>query len=87
MDSTLIIEYAEALAAGRRCLVPGTLDERQHNTLREIAVGGCPVEQVGCSPKLQPQYRWGYSRYQFNYSRGIHGCDGRRRRVISSASP
>src|SRR5882724_10674193 len=38
MDSTLIIDYAEALAAGRRSLMPGAPHERQH-TLREIEIG------------------------------------------------
>jgi glutathione S-transferase len=44
MDSTLIIEYAEALAAGRRSLMPSALGERQH-TLREIGLALAACEK------------------------------------------
>lgn len=44
MDSTLIIEYAEALAAGRKSLLPGSLHERQH-TLREIGLALAACEK------------------------------------------
>jgi glutathione S-transferase len=44
MDSTLIIEYAEALAAGRKSLVPSSLQERQH-TLREIGLALAACEK------------------------------------------
>jgi glutathione S-transferase len=44
MDSTLIIEYAEALAAGRRSLMPGALGERQH-ALREIGLALAACEK------------------------------------------
>jgi glutathione S-transferase len=44
MDSTLIIEYAEALAAGRRSLMPGAPHERQH-TLREIGLALAACEK------------------------------------------
>jgi glutathione S-transferase len=44
MDSTLIIEYAEALAAGRKSLVPSSLHERQH-TLREIGLALAACEK------------------------------------------
>jgi glutathione S-transferase len=37
MDSTLIIEYAEALAGGRRSLMPDTLAARQH-ALRHVGL-------------------------------------------------
>jgi glutathione S-transferase len=37
MDSTLIIEYAEVLAGGRRSLMPNTLAERQH-VLRHVGL-------------------------------------------------
>ena len=45
MDSTLIIEYAEALAAGRRSLMPSALGERQH-TLREIGLALAACEKT-----------------------------------------
>ena len=44
MDSTLIIEYAEALAAGRKSLMPGLLHERQH-ALREIGLALAACEK------------------------------------------
>ena len=44
MDSTLIIEYAEALAAGRRSLMPSAPDERRH-TLREIGLALAACEK------------------------------------------
>jgi glutathione S-transferase len=44
MDSTLIIEYAEALAAGRKSLMPGSLHERQH-ALREIGLALAACEK------------------------------------------
>jgi glutathione S-transferase len=44
MDSTLIIEYAEALAAGRKSLLPSSLHERQH-TLREIGLALAACEK------------------------------------------
>jgi glutathione S-transferase len=44
MDSTLIIEYAEALAADRKSLVPSSLRERQH-TLREIGLALAACEK------------------------------------------
>jgi len=44
MDSTLIIQYAEALAAGRKSLLPGSLLERQH-TLREIGLALAACEK------------------------------------------
>jgi glutathione S-transferase len=44
MDSTLIIEYAEALAAGRRSLMPGAPHQRQH-TLREIGLALAACEK------------------------------------------
>src|ERR1700730_8707403 len=44
MDSTLIIEYAEALAAGRRSLMPGAPHERQH-ALREIGLALAACEK------------------------------------------
>jgi glutathione S-transferase len=50
MDSTLIIEYAEALAAGRRSLMPGAPLERQH-TLREIGLA-----LVACEKSIQIVY-------------------------------
>src|SRR3984893_13071250 len=56
MDSTLIIEYAEALAAGRKSLLPGSLYERQH-TLREIGLALAACEkgvQIGDEPSLRP---------------------------------
>jgi glutathione S-transferase len=56
MDSTLIIEYDEALAAGRRSLVPVSVDERQH-ALREIglALAACEKSvQIIYERKLRP---------------------------------
>jgi glutathione S-transferase len=44
MDSTLIIEYAEALAAGRKSLMPSSVYERQH-TLREIGLALAACEK------------------------------------------
>jgi glutathione S-transferase len=44
MDSTLIIEYAEALAAGRKSLMPGPPHERQH-ALREIGLALAACEK------------------------------------------
>jgi glutathione S-transferase len=44
MDSTLIIEYAEAMAAGRKSLMPSLLYERQH-TLREIGLALAACEK------------------------------------------
>jgi glutathione S-transferase len=44
MDSTLIIEYAEALAAGRSSLMPGAPLERQH-ALREIGLALAACEK------------------------------------------
>ena len=44
MDSTLVIEYAEALALGRRSLMPNSLYERQH-TLREIGLALAACEK------------------------------------------
>jgi glutathione S-transferase len=44
MDSTLIIEYAEALAGGRKSLVPSSLHERQH-TLREVGLALAACEK------------------------------------------
>src|SRR6202051_757903 len=44
MDSTLIIEYAGALAAGGKSLLPGSLLERQH-TLREIGLALAACEK------------------------------------------
>ena len=44
MDSSLIIEYAEALSAGRRSLMPGALNERQH-ALREIGLALAACEK------------------------------------------
>lgn len=44
MDSTLILEYAEALAAGRRSLMPSSLWERQH-ALRNIGLALAACEK------------------------------------------
>ena len=44
MDSTLIIEYAEALAGGRRSLMPNGITERQH-TLRDIGLALAACEK------------------------------------------
>jgi glutathione S-transferase len=44
MDSTLIIEYAEAMAAGRKSLMPSSVCERQH-TLREIGLALAACEK------------------------------------------
>jgi glutathione S-transferase len=44
MDSTLIIEYAEALAAGRRSLMPSAPHERR-DTLREIGLALAACEK------------------------------------------
>jgi len=44
MDSTLIIEYAEALAGGRNSLMPNALVERQH-TLRQIGLALAACEK------------------------------------------
>jgi glutathione S-transferase len=44
MDSTLIIEYAEALAAGRRSLMPGAPFERQH-ALHQIGLALAACEK------------------------------------------
>lgn len=42
MDSTLILEYAEALAAPRRSLVPAAIAERQHAlSLIGLALAAC----------------------------------------------
>ena len=42
MDSTLIIEYAEALASGRRSLMPSALSDRQHELrLVGLALAAC----------------------------------------------
>lgn len=44
MDSTLIIEYAEALATSRRSLMPASMAERQH-TLRIIGLALAACEK------------------------------------------
>ena len=44
MDSTLIIEYAEALAGGRRSLMPSDIGERQH-ALRIIGLALAACEK------------------------------------------
>jgi glutathione S-transferase len=44
MDSTLIIEYAEALAAGRKSLMPSAPHERRH-ALREIGLALAACEK------------------------------------------
>lgn len=44
MDSTLIIEFAEALVGGRRSLMPNTLAERQH-ALRQIGLALAACEK------------------------------------------
>lgn len=44
MDSTLIIDFAEALAAGRRSLMPQALAERQH-ALRHIGLALAACEK------------------------------------------
>jgi glutathione S-transferase len=44
MDSTLIIDYAEALAGGRRSLMPQALAERQH-ALRHIGLALAACEK------------------------------------------
>jgi glutathione S-transferase len=44
MDSTLIIEFAEALAGGRRSLMPTTLPERQH-ALRQVGLALAACEK------------------------------------------
>jgi hypothetical protein len=44
MDSTLIIEYAEALANGGRSLMPRALAERRH-ALREIGLALAACEK------------------------------------------
>ncbi len=44
MDSTLILDYAEALAAPRKSLMPGSLPERQH-TLRLIGLALAACEK------------------------------------------
>jgi glutathione S-transferase len=44
MDSTLIIEYAEALAGGRRSLMPHALAERQH-ALHDIGLALAACEK------------------------------------------
>src|SRR5208282_2812782 len=42
MDSSLIIEYAEALAAGQRSLMPSALHDRQHDLrLIGLALAAC----------------------------------------------
>jgi glutathione S-transferase len=44
MDSTLIIEFAEALVSGRRSLMPNSLAERQH-ALRQIGLALAACEK------------------------------------------
>ncbi|MGA2777297.1 MAG: glutathione S-transferase [Steroidobacteraceae bacterium] len=44
MDSTLIIDYAEALTGGRRSLMPTALPERQH-ALRQIGLALAACEK------------------------------------------
>jgi glutathione S-transferase len=44
MDSTLIIEFAEALVGGRRSLLPNTLAERQH-ALRQVGLALAACEK------------------------------------------
>lgn len=44
MDSTLIIEYAEALASGRRSLMPTAIAERRH-ALRQIGLALAACEK------------------------------------------
>ena len=44
MDSTLIIEFAEALVGGRRSLMPNTLAERQH-ALRQVGLALAACEK------------------------------------------
>lgn len=44
MDSTLILEYAEALAAPRKCLMPGGMAERRH-ALRVIGLALAACEK------------------------------------------
>ncbi len=44
MDSTLILEYAEALAGGRKSLMPGAIAQRQH-ALRVIGLALAACEK------------------------------------------
>jgi len=60
MDSTLIIEFAEALAAGRRSLMPDTLAERQH-ALRQVglALAACDKSvSIIYERNLRPPEKW-----------------------------
>ena len=57
MDSTLILDYAEALAAGRRSLMPATLPARQH-ALRTIGLGLAALDkslQIIYEHELRPE--------------------------------
>src|SRR5512138_2465864 len=45
MDSTLILQHAEALAAPRRTLMPGTIVERQH-VLRFVGLALAACEKT-----------------------------------------
>jgi glutathione S-transferase len=59
MDSTLIVEYGEALARGRRSLMPVALAERQH-AVRLIGVALVAMEksvQILYERKLRPPER------------------------------
>jgi glutathione S-transferase len=50
MDSTLILDYAEALAAGNRSLMPKALGERQH------ALRGIGLALAACDKTVQIVY-------------------------------
>ncbi len=60
MDSTLIIEFAEGLAGGRRSLLPDTLAERQH-ALRQIGLALAACEKsvsIIYERNLRPPEKW-----------------------------
>jgi len=57
MDSTLILDYAEALAAGRRSLMPAALPARQH-ALRAIGLAMAALDksiQIVYEHELRPE--------------------------------
>lgn len=57
MDSTLILDYAEALARGRRTLMPATLPARQH-ALRTVGLGLAALDkslQIIYEHELRPE--------------------------------
>lgn len=60
MDSTLIIDYAEALAAGRATLMPASISERQRALhLIGVALAGCEKSvQIVYERNLRPEEKW-----------------------------